>query len=137
MELVALLTFYPQDIMVSYCKLDIGYFPNILRPIIRVIRKTTRNRKKKNFAILAAPSAIPPKPNIAATIAMMKKIADHFNMFLVFNVFMNNPNVVQMFGQVKRRTYLVLNFFKFCLISPFPKLSLDLAREKSIKHQSQ
>ena len=36
--------------------------------------------KKITFAILAAPSAIFPNPNIAATIAMMKKIADHFNM---------------------------------------------------------
>jgi hypothetical protein len=29
----------------------------------------TRNIKNKTFAILAAPAAIPPKPNIPATIA--------------------------------------------------------------------
>lgn len=30
--------------------------------------------KKRTFAIEAAPAAIPPKPNIAATMAMTKKI---------------------------------------------------------------
>jgi hypothetical protein len=34
----------------------------------------TRNRKKMNFAIDAAPAAIPPNPKIAATIATIKNI---------------------------------------------------------------
>jgi hypothetical protein len=35
--------------------------------------------KNKTLAIDAAPSAIPPKPNIAATIAIIKKIIDQRN----------------------------------------------------------
>jgi hypothetical protein len=34
----------------------------------------TKNRKKMNLAIEAAPAAIPPNPKIAATIATTKKI---------------------------------------------------------------
>ena len=40
--------------------------------------------KKRTFAMLAAPAAIPPNPKIAAMIAITKKIAAHFNIALDF-----------------------------------------------------
>ncbi len=40
--------------------------------------------KKMVLAMEAAPAAIPVKPKIAATIAIMKKIAAHFNIGLCF-----------------------------------------------------
>jgi hypothetical protein len=43
-------------------------------PITKVTRNTTRNKKKRIFAILAEAPAIDPNPNTAATIAMRKKI---------------------------------------------------------------
>jgi hypothetical protein len=43
-------------------------------PITNVTRNTTRNRKKRIFAILAEAPAIDPNPKTAATIAMRKKI---------------------------------------------------------------
>lgn len=41
--------------------------------------------KNNTFAIEAAPSAIPPKPNIAAMIAITKKITDQRNISLYLN----------------------------------------------------
>jgi hypothetical protein len=41
--------------------------------------KRTTKIKNNTFAIEAAPSAIPPKPNIAAIIAMTKNIAAQRN----------------------------------------------------------
>jgi hypothetical protein len=38
-------------------------------------------RKNRNFAMSAAAPAMPPKPRIAATIAMTMNIAAHFSMF--------------------------------------------------------
>ena len=46
-----------------------------LAPKIIVKRNSTRKIKNKTFAIEAAPAAIPPNPNMAAIIAMTKKIA--------------------------------------------------------------
>jgi hypothetical protein len=40
--------------------------------------------KKSAFAIEAAPSAIPPNPNIAAIMAMTKNVTDQRNMILIF-----------------------------------------------------
>ena len=40
--------------------------------------------KNKTFAMEAAPSAIPPKPNMAAIIAMIKKITDQRSIIQVF-----------------------------------------------------
>jgi hypothetical protein len=40
--------------------------------------------KNRAFAIDAAPSAIPPNPKIAATIAMMKKVIDQRNITQIF-----------------------------------------------------
>jgi hypothetical protein len=42
---------------------------------------STRNKKKINLAIEAAPAAMPPKPKIAATIATTKKMIVQRNIF--------------------------------------------------------
>lgn len=46
--------------------------------------KTTRNTKNKILAMVAAPSAIPPNPNTAATIAMIKNIIVHLSIANVY-----------------------------------------------------
>jgi hypothetical protein len=43
-------------------------------PENREITNSTRNKKNMNFAIPAAPAAIPPNPNIAATMATTRNI---------------------------------------------------------------
>jgi len=43
-------------------------------PLISDIMNKTKNMKNKTLAILAAPAAIPPKPNIPAIIARIIKI---------------------------------------------------------------
>lgn len=48
------------------------------------ITNNTRKRKKITFAIDAAPAAMPPKPNIAATIATTKNIIVQRNIFFLF-----------------------------------------------------
>lgn len=60
------------------------HFLNKLAPNNIVMIKSTRKMKNKTFAIEAAPSAIPPKPNMAAMIAMTKKIIDQRN--IIFNL---------------------------------------------------
>jgi hypothetical protein len=50
----------------------------------REITNSTRNKKNINFAIPAAPAAIPPNPNIAATIATIKNIIVQRNITLSF-----------------------------------------------------
>ena len=52
------------------------HFLNKLAPNKMVMINMARKMKNKTFAIEAAPSAIPPKPNIAAMIAITKKIID-------------------------------------------------------------
>ena len=59
--------------------LSLYYLPKIFAPKIRTIINNTRKIKNNTLAIEAAPAAIPVKPNIAATIAMMKNIAAHFS----------------------------------------------------------
>lgn len=44
-------------------------------PKIRKVTQIAKNIKKRTFAISAAPAAMPPKPNRAATIEMTKKMA--------------------------------------------------------------
>jgi hypothetical protein len=53
--------------------------PNMMAPRKRII-----NTKNKILAIDAAPDAMPVNPKIAATMAMIRKIADHFNITIVF-----------------------------------------------------
>jgi len=51
-----------------------------LRPIIRDTRNSTKKIKNKIFAIEAAPAAIPPNPNTAAMIAMIRNMTVQRNM---------------------------------------------------------
>lgn len=52
----------------------------VRRPRKRETTATTKNTKKRSFAMSVAPAAIPPKPKIAATIAMTKKTAAQWSM---------------------------------------------------------
>lgn len=60
------------------------HFLNRLAPNKMVMINMARKMKNKTFAIEAAPSAIPPKPNIAAMIAITKKIIDQRNIVFKF-----------------------------------------------------
>lgn len=55
------------------------HFLNKLAPNNIVMINRAKNMKNKTFAIEAAPSAMPPKPNMAAMMAMMKNITDQRN----------------------------------------------------------
>jgi hypothetical protein len=57
----------------------------MLAPNKIAITNNARKIKNNTLAISAAPSAIPPNPNIAAMIAIMKKITDQRNIVLSFN----------------------------------------------------
>lgn len=59
----------------------------VLLPKIRLSTKSTRKIKKRIFAILAAPEAIPPKPKMAAIIATIRKITVQRN--ITFNLKVN------------------------------------------------
>ena len=48
-------------------------------PKIKLTTTSTRKIKKIVLAIETAPAAIPPKPNIAAIIAITRKVTVHFN----------------------------------------------------------
>ena len=50
------------------------------------ITNKTRNRKKINLAIEAAPAASPPKPNIAATIAIIKNMIVQRNIIVLLSL---------------------------------------------------
>ncbi|HVX25562.1 MAG TPA: hypothetical protein VHB70_04435 [Parafilimonas sp.] len=62
--------------MFKFCSI---YFPNILDPKISTRINNTRKIKNKIFAMDAAPAAMPVKPNMAATIAMIKNMAAHLS----------------------------------------------------------
>ena len=64
-----------------------NYFPNIFAPNNKVITNKTRKIKKSTLAMEAAPAAIPPKPKIAAIIAITKKITAHFSMMIKFSYY--------------------------------------------------
>lgn len=55
-----------------------------LRPIMRDTRKSTKKIKNKIFAIEAAPAAMPPNPNTAAMIAMIRNMTVQRNMVINF-----------------------------------------------------
>jgi len=57
-------------------------FSKKLPPNIIVNRNNNRKIKNNTFAIEAAPAAIPVKPNMAAMIAMTKKIVDHLSIII-------------------------------------------------------
>src|SRR4051794_24841197 len=48
-------------------------------------RKATMKKKKQRRAISAAPEAMPPRPNTAATMATMKNVSDQLNMADLLN----------------------------------------------------
>ena len=60
------------------------YFLKRVSPSIKLITTSTIKIKNMVLAIDAAPAAIPLKPNMAAMIAITKKIAVHFNMMFSF-----------------------------------------------------
>jgi len=55
------------------------YFPKIFDPKIKTRINSTRKIKNNILAMEAAPAAIPVKPNMAATIAIIKNIAAHLS----------------------------------------------------------
>jgi len=55
------------------------YFPKIFDPKIKTRINKTRKIKNSTLAIEAAPAAMPVKPNMAATMAMIKNIAAHLS----------------------------------------------------------
>ena len=55
------------------------YFPKIFDPKIKTRINNTRKIKNNILAMEAAPAAIPVKPNMAATIAIIKNIAAHLS----------------------------------------------------------
>jgi hypothetical protein len=57
----------------------LNYFPKIFDPKIKTRINKTRKIKNNTLAIEAAPAAMPVKPNMAATIAMIKNIAAHLS----------------------------------------------------------
>ncbi len=61
------------------------YFLNKLAPNNMVMINSARNIKNRTFAIEAAPAAIPPNPNIAAMIAITKKIIDQRSIQIYLN----------------------------------------------------
>ncbi len=58
-----------------------------MNPRINAITNNTINIANNTLATEAAPSATPVNPNIAATIAMIKKVADHLSIVYKFKVF--------------------------------------------------
>jgi hypothetical protein len=68
---------------------------------MKKITQITRNRKNKNLAIPADAAAIPPNPNTAATIAIIRKV-------------MAQPNIVSPPLAVNRMSEL----FRVCLFGP-------------------
>ena len=66
------------------CGVSYYFFLKIVMPSIK--NSTTNIAKTKNriLAIDAAPAAIPVKPNNAAIMAMMKKIAAHLSIVINF-----------------------------------------------------
>jgi hypothetical protein len=64
----------------------INYCYTFVLPDINEITNNTKNIKNKTFAILAAPAAIPPKPNIPAMMARIIKMTVQRNIGFVFNL---------------------------------------------------
>lgn len=67
---------FPEGLRLDYR----GVFRPEDTPTIRAMTNAARNRTKRNFAIPAAPAAMPPKPKTAATIATMKNANAQLNM---------------------------------------------------------
>ncbi len=59
-------------------------FYNLFLPVINEMINRTINMKNRILAILAAPAAIPPKPNTPAIMAKMIKMIVQRNIIVVF-----------------------------------------------------
>src|SRR6266436_9944909 len=75
---------YDEPEFVSAARLDrFGAYYRTLLPAdmanIKKIRHSNKKRPNRNFAIAAAPAAMPVNPNSAATIAIIKKITAQRN----------------------------------------------------------
>ena len=64
------------------------YFLKTVNASIALPIRSTRKIKKMVLAMDAAPAAIPVKPKIAATIAITRKMAVHFNIGMIFKNFL-------------------------------------------------
>ena len=61
---------------------SMDYFLKRVNPRIKSTRHTIINNPKINFAIDAAPAAIPVNPKIAAIIAITKNMAAHLSIII-------------------------------------------------------
>jgi len=66
----------------------------IVPPNIRARRNNTKKMKKRIFAIDAAPAAIPVNPKIAATTAIIRKIAVHLSITIDFRIYINSMKTI-------------------------------------------
>ena len=62
----------------------LGFQSIVFLPLINESRNNTINTKKQTLAIVADIPAIPPKPNIAAMIAITKKVIVQRNIYIRF-----------------------------------------------------
>jgi hypothetical protein len=53
-------------------------------PLIKESRNNTKNTKNKIFAMPAAPAAMPPNPNIAAIMAIIRNVIVQPNIIIIF-----------------------------------------------------
>jgi len=67
---------------------------------IKKIRHSNKKRPNRNFAIAAAPAAMPVNPNSAATIAIIKKITAQRNIVNLLR--MKSNQVIAMRGYFAR-----------------------------------
>jgi len=58
----------------------------MLAPNRMAITNNAKKIKKRTLAMSAAPSAMPPNPNIAAIMAIMKNIIDQRNIVLILSI---------------------------------------------------
>lgn len=71
------------------------FLRNTVLPRMNPRIQSTMKIKNSVLAIPAAPAAMPVNPNIAAIIAITRKIADHLNMIIYFIVSMVRKNACQ------------------------------------------
>ena len=77
-------THYKSQCAVLNLFLFTDFYTLVDLPLINEITNRTKNIKNKILAILAAPAAIPPKPNIPATMARIIKVTVQRNIIIVF-----------------------------------------------------
>lgn len=82
-----------QERFVQTLKNQIYFFFTSNAPPIKARANKTRKTKNKIFAILAAPAAIPVKPNSAAIKAITKKITDQRN--IIYFLMVNNIHSIK------------------------------------------